>query len=291
MIARSVFLTIAAAAFAWAQMPEGGAPFHLSVPPTGQAMGPDVVYMRTEVAGSGEVVKGAPFSAETVTEFTQTLADGNVIRRKQTGSMYRDSEGRTRREQSLGPVGPLPMPAKAVQLVFINDPIAGVSYVLDGNRKTAQKLPLPKWGDAAGFAAGAAGASTVDFGPGPGTRVIQRLRAEPAGQQGETETRTIEGVQAVGNRTTHTIPAGEIGNDRAIETVSERWYSPELQTVVMSKQVDPRMGETTYRLTNINRAEPAHSLFEVPADYALTEGPPGDVKFMIRKRVETKEIK
>ena len=109
--------------------------------------------------------------------------------------------------------------------------------------------------------------------------------------QRETETRTIEGVQAVGNRVAHTIPAGEIGNDRPIETLSERWYSQELQTVVMSKQIDPRMGETTYRLTNLNRAEPAHSLFEVPADYTVTEGPREGVKFMFHKRMEVKDTK
>ena len=84
----------------------------------------------------------------------------------------------------------------------------------------------------------------------------------------------IEGVDAEGTRKTVEIPAGEIGNERPIETVFERWYSPELQVVVMTKHSDPRFGETTYRLTNINRSEPARELFEVPADYTV-QGPPG----------------
>ena len=83
----------------------------------------------------------------------------------------------------------------------------------------------------------------------------------------------IEGVVAEGTRTTVTIPAGEIGNERPIEIVSERWYSPELQLVVMTRHSDPRTGETTYKLTNINRTEPAKSLFEVPSDYTIKEGP------------------
>ena len=58
----------------------------------------------------------------------------------------------------------------------------------------------------------------------------------------------------------------------AIEIVSERWYSPELQLVVMTRHSDPRFGETTYKLTNINRTEPAKSLFEVPSDYTIKEG-------------------
>ena len=67
-------------------------------------------------------------------------------------------------------------------------------------------------------------------------------------------TRTIEGVAAEGTRTTMTIPAGQIGNEQPIVIVSERWYSPELQALVMSRQSDPRYGETTYRLTGIVRA-------------------------------------
>jgi TonB family protein len=80
---------------------------------------------------------------------------------------------------------------------------------------------------------------------------------------------TIEGVEAEGTRTTVTFPAGMMGNERPINIVSERWYSPELQTVVMTKHSDPRFGETSYRLTNINRSEPARTLFEVPSDYTL----------------------
>jgi hypothetical protein len=76
---------------------------------------------------------------------------------------------------------------------------------------------------------------------------------------------------AEGTRLTLTIPAGKIGNERPIVTVNERWYSQELQTVVLTKNSDPRMGETTYRLTNINRGEPDPSLFQVPADYTVKE--------------------
>jgi hypothetical protein len=81
----------------------------------------------------------------------------------------------------------------------------------------------------------------------------------------------FDGVKAEGTRTTITIPAGEIGNERPIEMIMERWYSPELQTVVMTRHSDPRFGETVYKLININRNEPARSLFEVPADYTVKE--------------------
>jgi hypothetical protein len=93
------------------------------------------------------------------------------------------------------------------------------------------------------------------------------VRHEDLGKQ------TIEGVVCEGKRTVATVPAGEIGNERPIETVSERWYSPELQVVVMSKHSDPRSGEHTYRLQNIVRSEPSPTLFQVPSDYTVKEGP------------------
>jgi len=86
-------------------------------------------------------------------------------------------------------------------------------------------------------------------------------------------------VEAEGTRYVTTIPAGEIGNEQPIEMVFESWFSPELQTVIMSKHSDPRSGENTYRLTNINRTEPPHSLFEVPSDYTIQEaGPPAEMR-------------
>ncbi len=111
--------------------------------------------------------------------------------------------------------------------------------------------------------AGATATYVFKTKPGPNTNEVK----EQLGKQ------NIEGVEAEGTRTTVTIPAGDIGNERPIEIVSERWYSPELQLVVMTRHSDPRFGETTYKLTNINRTEPAKSLFEVPSDYTIKESP------------------
>jgi hypothetical protein len=87
-------------------------------------------------------------------------------------------------------------------------------------------------------------------------------------------TQNVNGINAEGTRYTHTIAAGEIGNDKPISIVSERWYSPDLQIVLMSKRSDPRFGDATYTLTNIERQEPAATLFVVPSDYAVKEGGP-----------------
>ena len=103
--------------------------------------------------------------------------------------------------------------------------------------------------------------SVTEGGPVDG----ENMKTESLGSQ------IIEGVKADGTRTTITIPAGAVGNERPIEIVSERWYSPDLQTVVKSTHNDPRMEETVYRLININRSEPPQALFVVPADYTVTD--------------------
>lgn len=81
---------------------------------------------------SGKVVKGAPYSAEVITETNQPLADGNVISKKTTGHVYRDGEGRTRQESGA--------PGKEMS-VFINDPVGGNHIVLNPGTKRAVVNP------------------------------------------------------------------------------------------------------------------------------------------------------
>ena len=100
---------------------------------------------------------------------------------------------------------------------------------------------------------------------------MMRIQKPFSGKTESLGKQNIDGVTAEGTRTTDVIPAGEMGNERPIEIVSERWYSPELQTVILTRHKDPRMGESTYKLTNIRRSEPLKSMFEVPPDYAVKE--------------------
>ncbi len=241
------------------------------------------------VSDFGKPVTGAPYSATAVTETTQLLADGNRIVNKMDSQVARDSQGRTRRQETMSNVGPLA--TNAPKMAFINDPVGKMSYILDMTDKTAQavKLPLPGQGPHAmgmAIAPDAAQAKvTAEAGAiqkrvivaGGGSGVEQRVwvnNDDPS--QVKTEslgTQTIEGVSATGTRTTRTIPAGEIGNERPLEITSEVWTSPDLHMVVMSKRNDPRIGETVYKLTNIQRAEPDPSLFQVPSGFTTRQGP------------------
>src|SRR5271165_832238 len=53
--------------------------------------------------GSGTVVTGAPYSAIETVQRQQTLANGNQISTKQQSTVYRDSQGRIRTEETIAP--------------------------------------------------------------------------------------------------------------------------------------------------------------------------------------------
>jgi hypothetical protein len=258
-----------------------------------QKAGPGPVTIGGAAFGApfGPPVQGAPYSATMTNESVQTLADGNRIVQSTSGNIARDSQGRTRRDMDLPAIGNLSA-ANAPHLVFIQDPVAQTSYTLNLTDKTAQKMsippkpPLPPNGqfpDAGGnvFYLQSAdvgvvtGQESPPLPPPPPTARMKVLMADAKGQVATEDlgSQTMEGVYVTGMRTTRTIPAGQIGNEKPISIVTEVWTSPDLKTIIYSKRSDPRMGEQTFRLTNISRSEPDGSLFTVPSDFKIVDGP------------------
>lgn len=229
----------------------------------------EISFFSAEMAGAGEVVTAAPYTATATTESTQVLGDGNKIVNKTSSFVARDSQGRTRRETDLHRIGT--MQVESPKTVFINDPTTHTQYIFTpGGEATKVIRSEGTWKE---------GPQIIDL---RGTRerrlkekVIVNVQGAREGQQSKESseqikhedlgTQTIEGVSAQGKRETVTIPAGQIGNERPIEIVTETWFSPELHTMVLRKHSDPRMGESTYRLTDIKRNEPDASLFQPPA--------------------------
>lgn len=240
----------------------------------------------------GATVVGAPFSAQRVSEHVQVAADGTrftQISRQET--IYRDSQGRVRTERPIG-MGPNAAGTDSPMIVEIQDPIAGFAYTLDGQNKVAHRVVLqtpdvPRMAPANGGRGGgsamgtlgvmmASGPNTVRAGiisavPGPVAAANAATRQHPEVKQEDLGQQTIEGVIATGHRTTMTWPVGSQGNDRAFDLVNENWFSPEIKETVLSRNTDPRSGESTTKLININRAEPAADLFIPPADYQVVD--------------------
>jgi len=232
------------------------------------AAGHGLEFMKMEIASTGRTVTGAPYTAEAVTETVQTLSDGNRITRRHTARLARDSEGRTRRQEKLGG-GPLAKAGEGIEMILISDPVAEVHYSFNTQNRIANKTSFRA---KKVMEAGREIAIEKEMAVGFATMQMKAPAADPTRVKSENlGKRSIEGVIADGTRTTTTIPAGEIGNDRPIEIFYERWFSPELQMVVLTRNVDPRMGEMTYKVTNLQRGEPSRTLFEVPAEYTIKE--------------------
>ena len=276
----------------------------------------------------GKPTKSAPYSADEITESLQVLSDGTRIGSQSQVTVYRDGEGRVRRET----------PSQ----ITIWDPTENVSYTLDPKAMTAVKSSM---GRAVYNFAGVPSSdkATIEFSvhaTSLGTEVsrqqatseaqlvavtLDKLKAEIAasgkgmvvnGNPANPQTadalkeqldvamtkaakiaavpsknenlgqKVMQGLTVDGTRSTSTIEAGAIGNDRPINTVSERWYSAELQTAVYTKRSDPRTGEETFRLSNVRRGEPGADLFMLPPGYQLLEGPADRVMLYTNKKEE-----
>jgi hypothetical protein len=239
-------------------------------------------------------VKGAPYSADIVIETSQTLADGNHISKKTAGRVYRDAEGRTRREQegTMSVTRENPIVSTKKLMISIVDPVAGVSYALDTEHKIAWRTTSAASGALQGeltlvkrrLAEERAAALKADAerhahggGAAPAepdrAEMAARARGEMGGgaQLGPLEHKMVEGLAVEGRRNTEVIPAGAVGNDMPITITSEEWTSPDLHVLVLTRHSDPRSGDTTYRLTNVVRGEPDPSLFTVPPDYTVKD--------------------
>jgi hypothetical protein len=251
------------------------------------------------------VVKNEPYQAQAVTEMKQTLADGSHIVQTTTATVARDSDGRTMRVQKLSTMGPWrsadSSPGNSPTLTTIFDPVAQEHIDYTSDSKIAHVFLMPSVPSGAvvraegGFdvaapnSAGVMEKGLMVSGPGQVGAVTQRF-ALPAGPvspqlseavKPKTEslgTKSMEGVQVTGTRSTSTIPTGTIGNDRDLTIIRETWYSSELKLVIQSTQSDPRFGETTYTLKNIQQGSPDVTLFQVPANYTIDKIVPRVVK-------------
>ncbi len=227
-----------------------------------------------------EVVKGTPFSGTLRTESTRVFADGNRIHQENSSKIWRDRDGRVRTEAQLA-LPPGLTTDRAPTLITINDPVAKVRYVLEPGAMIARKLPFAPELMVRKIESGAPATSpaTMQIAIAPpeggpaldnvffysGSKQTDRTKSEDLGE------RDFDGVLAKGTRLTTTIPAGEMSNERAIEIVSEHWYSDSLKTTVMTKHSDPWAGDFNSRLTDVNTGDPDPALFAVPSGYRVVE--------------------
>jgi hypothetical protein len=243
-------------------------------------------FISTEGIPETKVVD-TPYSAEETNTTTQTLFDGNRIVHSSTTKVFRDSQGRTRIERVLSNIGPLAAGQPSVSIT-VNDPVANVRYTLDAESRTAYKTATQ---NSEGSSQAASMLKLKQMAEEMNTAKVRTegnpsvvsystvRRAERNAKREDLGTSNMAGVPVKGTRSTMTIPAGAEGNDRDMNIVDERWYSPDLKMNIMTKHSDPRMGETVFQVTNLSRSNPDPSLFQVPADYQIKDGPPRALRF------------
>jgi hypothetical protein len=193
-------------------------------------------------------VKGAPFSAQAVFEITQTLADGTRVTHSTYSRLYRDSEGRERCEETSG---------DTFKGIFISDPVEHAGYSLDLDKRVAtrtigqEEVRMEMRGAVIRFVQDPLGLASEK-----GSEMYTSAK-DPLG------TRMLEGISAVGTRTT------AVALDGRIDNVTERWISPDLHIALLMMASNSPWGPLSYKLTNIIRGEQPRALFEVPADYKV----------------------
>jgi hypothetical protein len=227
-------------------------------------------------------MKGAPFSAELTIETPQFSRDGTSKLVDTHSLIYRDKDGRTRREEKSETGAQSNAGAK------INDIVAGLSYVLEPRLQVARKRALESADDTVVTPAINQGSmsskttgryqvlpsGTTSTGvDSSGSMVNPTAPTVTKNLLGE---RLIEGIKVEGTRLTTTHAANSFGNSQPIVIVEERWYSPELRTMVMIKYSDPRFGDSFYRFSDISRTEPLPTLFVVPEKYTVKDDPAKD---------------
>lgn len=206
--------------------------------------------------GEGKTVTGIPLTAQIVTTHENTLADGNHISRTSQTTLYRDSQGRVRREMTIDAGTPATASVKHTIIIII-DPVSGKRYMLNPTNKTAREVRGPR--------------GPADHGNGPAGETMRSMLSKNV-QRDQLGSKTISGYETTGEKVTRTIPAGEIGNEKPIEVVTERWFSSDLQLPVLVVHTDPLMGTATTKVTSVTRGEPDASLFQVPSDYKVVSG-------------------
>jgi len=216
------------------------------------------------------VITGAPFVADSSTEFVQTAADGSHVKHTSTAAVARDSRGRTRYSQNLSVL----LSGEPRSITIIRDPGAGVRYLIDSNEKVARRETIPA--AAAGGSSRAASAWTArDAAIRIARQSIVSLLSAHGAVAGHVVVtslgeRDIEGLAASGANARLELPSGTIGNEKPLTFTSEAWFSKDLEIVVMSKVSDPVQGETIFQLKQIRRVEPSSDLFEIPSGYRVS---------------------
>lgn len=207
-------------------------------------------------------VGGLSFSAAVEQKMTQTLKDGTTFKRRTTAFIARDFRGRIHNE-SREVLSITSTRQPALLSIHIYDPDTRLNTFLNPRTHIARQSTLSNPPSTAPPLDWAQQKSANDY-------ASPNVRLEDLG------TNDLDGVEVHGYRRAITLNTKASGTDQPVVITDEYWYSDELHLNMLEKHSDPRSGELTITVTQLNRNEPAADLFEVPANYKVVDmTPPG----------------
>jgi hypothetical protein len=201
---------------------------------------------------------------------TKMESNGQITTETTKSLLWRDAEGRTRQDdihesETLG----------ETRTINISDPVTRVGYAWnDGEQldKQANSVivthtpgswqEVDSWPDSPSTAK-----SRTPSAPGPMPTKDPNMKLETL------QPKELNGIHVEGQRTTQVIPAGKEKNDHEVTVTWEKWTSPELKITICSVRDDPHTGRTVIELSNIDRSNPARSLFQPPTDRPMHDVP------------------
>ena len=200
-------------------------------------------------------IPNSPLVAVVNTESTEFLKDGKVLNQKTLSAIARDGRGRIFNERRpLIPAADTETPP--ILSIHIYDPQTRTNTFMDPQQKMAWQHTLNR----------PPSAVPPEMGSIP---ILGTTPASPYVQEQDLGTRRIEGVDCHGVRDTQTIPAGQSETGKELTVVDEYWYSEDLRLNMLAIHKDPRTGEQTTTVTQLDRTEPDPAIFEIPAGYKL----------------------
>jgi hypothetical protein len=197
-------------------------------------------------------IPNKPFFADTRTDWTRVLEDGSIVKVYLEARLARDSQGKVYRERrTFVPEGST---AKSrLKEILLFDPQARTRTTCTlATRHCSITSYLPR-------------TTFVTQPVGPFDRGTRSLAREPLGMQ------VIENLSVSGTRETTTTNPGVMGNEQPLATTREFWYSPDIQTNLLTTRKDPREGTQIIRLSAVSRGEPDASLFQVPEGFTVQD--------------------
>ena len=204
-------------------------------------------------------VAGQPLSATVTIEVKRELKDGTIWQRTATSLIARDSQGHIHNEaHAFVPIG---LDRESVLMsIHIYDPQTRLNTFLNPHTHIARQRTLSRE------------PSTAP--PANWAQMDQRFRPSTNVQLEDLGTQTMEGFYVHGYRRTNTYDARSTGTGRSIVVTDEYWYAEDIRLNLLEKHNDPRKGDFTTTVTQVNRTEPAEELFVVPAGFRIVDVTP-----------------